>query len=77
MHFFVCFFNIAAVCAYSTNKTICRQRKGNAESIFAAMFGLGKGSGAGMVIFLLGVLGMTVCLVFGGIIRKCKYQEAV
>jgi hypothetical protein len=49
----------------------------SAENVLAAMFGLGKGSGAGMVIFILGLLGLTICLVFGGILRKYKYQESV
>ncbi len=49
----------------------------SAESILAAMFGLGKGSGAGMMIFILGLLGMAICLVFGRILRKYKYQELV
>jgi hypothetical protein len=40
------------------------------ESILAIMFGIGKGSGAGMMIFILGLLGMAICLVFGGILRK-------
>ncbi|HOK44204.1 MAG TPA: MFS transporter, partial [Thermoclostridium caenicola] len=47
------------------------------ESIFTAMFGSGKGSGSGMLIFLLGILGMTVCLIFGVILRKYKYHEVV
>ena len=45
------------------------------ESIPAIMFGTGKGSGAGMMIFILGLLGMTICLVFGGILKKYKYRE--
>jgi DHA3 family macrolide efflux protein-like MFS transporter len=44
------------------------------ESILAIMFGIGKGSGAGMMIFILGLLGMAICLVFGGILRKYKYK---
>lgn len=45
------------------------------ESILAIMFGIGKGSGAGMMIFILGLLGMTICLVFRGILKKYKYKE--
>lgn len=45
------------------------------ESILAIMFGIGEGSGAGMMIFILGLLGMAICLVFGGILRKYKYEE--
>lgn len=47
------------------------------ESIMVTMFGSGKGSGAGMMIFILGVLGMIICLVFWGILKKYKYQESV
>ena len=48
----------------------------SAESMIVAMFGMGKGSGAGMMIFILGLSGMTLCLVFWRILKKCKYQEA-
>ena len=47
------------------------------ESIMAAMFGLGKGSGAGMMIFMLGLSGMVICLVFGRILKKYNYHEPV
>ena len=47
------------------------------KSMAAAMFGSGKGSGAGMLIFILGLLGMMVCLVFGRILRKYKYEEEI
>jgi DHA3 family macrolide efflux protein-like MFS transporter len=46
------------------------------ESIMVTMFGLGKGSGAGMMIFILGLLGMAICLVFGRILRKYNYDES-
>ncbi len=48
----------------------------SAESMIVAMFGMGKGSGAGMMIFILGLSGMTLCLVFWRILKKYKYQEA-
>lgn len=47
------------------------------DSIMVTMFGLGKGSGAGMMIFILGILGMILCLAFGRVLRKYKYQELV
>lgn len=47
------------------------------ESIMASMFGLGKGSGAGMMIFMLGLSGMAICLTFGRILRKYHYDEPV
>jgi len=46
-------------------------------SIMATMFGMGKGSGAGMMIFILGLLGMMICLVFGRILKKYNYHESV
>jgi hypothetical protein len=49
----------------------------SAESIMVTMFGQGKGSGAGMMIFILGLLGMAICLIFGRILRKYKYHESV
>jgi len=42
-------------------------------SIMIAMFGSGKGSGAG----LMGLLGAAICLVFGRILKKYKYHESV
>ncbi len=44
---------------------------------WARMFGTGLGSGAALVMFLLGVLGVAVCLVFGRILRKYDFAEAV
>ena len=48
-----------------------------ADSLAAMLFGQGKGSGAAMMIFLLGLTGMTVCLVFGKVLKKYRYQERV
>lgn len=39
------------------------------------LFGTGKGSGAAMVLFLLGILGIAICLVFGQILKKYHYEE--
>ena len=49
--------------------------RAGADSIAAMLFGQGKGSGAAMMIFLLGLTGMTVCLVFGKALKKYRYQE--
>lgn len=38
-------------------------------------FGSGKGSGAAMMMFILGVMGVMVCLCFGGILRGYTYKE--
>ncbi|MCI8609804.1 MAG: MFS transporter [Firmicutes bacterium] len=39
------------------------------------MFGQEPGSGAAMMIFLLGIAGMTICLVFRKILKKYRYEE--
>lgn len=39
------------------------------------LFGSGKGSGAALVMFLLGILGVSICLVFGHILRKYHYND--
>ena len=41
-----------------------------ADGLLAAFFGVGKGSGAAMMMFILGVMGTAICLVFGRILRK-------
>lgn len=40
------------------------------QHIFVRMFGEGKGSGAGMLIFLLGVAAIFICVAFGLILKK-------
>ena len=39
------------------------------------LFGSGKGSGAAMMMFILGVSGTAICLVFGQILKKYKYED--
>ena len=39
------------------------------------LFGSGKGSGAAMMMFLLGILGVVICLGFGRILRRYRYTE--
>ncbi len=45
--------------------------------ILNRLFGAGKGSGAAMVLFLLGILGVVICLVFGRILKKYRYEETL
>jgi Na+/melibiose symporter-like transporter len=40
------------------------------NSVLSALFGQGKGSGAALMIFLLGILGLAICLLFGKILKK-------
>lgn len=44
-----------------------------ADGALAFLFGSGKGAGAAMMMFILGVLGVVVCLGFGRILKRYKY----
>lgn len=46
-----------------------------ANGLLTALFGSGKGSGAAMMLFILGVAGTGICLGFGRILRKYKYKD--
>lgn len=39
------------------------------------LFGAGKGSGAAMVMFLLGTVGTLICLMFGQVLKKYHYDK--
>lgn len=45
------------------------------DGLPARLFGAGKGAGAALVMFLLGLLSVGVCLVFGRILRRYEYKE--
>jgi len=44
----------------------------SADHIFVRLFGEGMGSGAGMLIFLLGLGGAVICAVFWKILGKYR-----
>lgn len=44
-------------------------------SLMQQLFGSGKGSGAALMMLILGVLGGAFCLVFGKILKEYHYQE--
>ncbi len=46
-----------------------------ADGALAFLFGSGKGAGAAMMMFILGVLGVVVCLGFGRVLRRYRYRE--
>ncbi len=46
-----------------------------ARGMLVRLFGEGKGSGAAMMMFILGVLGVVICLGFGRILRRYSYTE--
>ena len=41
------------------------------------LFGTGKGAGAALLLFLLGLLGVAVCLVFGRLLRKYTFRRSL
>lgn len=43
--------------------------------LLSVLFGTGKGSGAALMMFILGVAGTVMCLGFGRILRKYEYTE--
>lgn len=45
------------------------------NGVFTMLFGSGKGSGAAMVMFILGVAGTVICLGFGRILKKYEYTD--
>lgn len=45
------------------------------EGILCMLFGSAKGSGAAMVMFILGILGVFVCLLFGRQLEKYRYRD--
>lgn len=45
------------------------------SSLLVSLFGEGKGSGAAMLFFIIGVAGVLVCLIFSLMLRKYKWRE--
>lgn len=46
-----------------------------AQGMLVRLFGEGKGSGAALMMFILGVLGVVICLGFGRVLRRYRYTE--
>ena len=44
-------------------------------SILKTLFGIGKGSGAALMMFVLGVSGSLVCIITGKKLKKNQYNE--
>ena len=45
-------------------------------SLPALLFGSGKGSGAALMMFVLGIAGSLFCLIYGRILKRYRYEEA-
>ena len=54
---------------------ICEPYMKNSGYALSFFFGEGKGSGAAMVLFILGIAGTVMCLVFGRIRQKYNYSD--
>ena len=46
------------------------------DAFLVLLFGSGKGSGAALMMFILGIAGVLLCLVFSGSLRKYRYEDA-
>ncbi len=42
--------------------------------ILTMLFGTGKGSGAAVMMFILGIAGTAICLIFGQVLKKYRYD---
>lgn len=47
----------------------------SAKGLLVTLFGSGKGSGAALMMFLLGIVGTAICLGFGHILKRYQYTE--
>ena len=46
------------------------------SSLPSLLFGSGKGSGAALMMFVLGISGSLFCLIYGRILKRYRYEEA-
>ena len=54
---------------------VCEPIMSKAGSTMNFLFGTGKGSGAALMMFILGVLGVLFCLIMGSRLMKHHYTE--
>ena len=45
------------------------------NKVLKLLFGSGKGSGAALMLFLLGIAGVLMCFIFGNKLNKFEYSE--
>lgn len=48
---------------------------GNTSPLWNALFGEGKGSGTAMLFFVIGIVGVMICIVFSALLNKHKWSE--
>lgn len=54
---------------------VCEPLMSSSLSDLSIFFGSGKGSGAALMLFILGVMGTVMCILFGHILKKYRYTE--
>lgn len=54
---------------------VCEPIMKGAGSTLQFIFGSGKGSGAALMLFILGILGIVMCLIFGRKLSKYNYSD--
>jgi hypothetical protein len=48
---------------------------GSSSEWLSFLFGSGKGSGAALMLFILGLIGTGMCLIFGRKLKGYKYSD--
>jgi hypothetical protein len=54
---------------------VCEPLMKNAALPMQFLFGSGKGSGAALLLFILGIAGTVMCLIFGHKLSKYSYSD--
>ena len=54
---------------------VCEPLMRSSSGWMQALFGIGKGSGAALMMFILGVMGTVMCLVFGHKLKQYHYAD--
>ena len=54
---------------------VCEPVMSRSGNVLQFLFGSGKGSGAALMLFILGVFGTVMCLVFGHILKRYNYSD--
>ena len=54
---------------------VCEPFMKNRSGVWTTLFGSGKGSGAALMMFILGAAGVIMCLVFGRKLKQYKYTD--
>ena len=54
---------------------VCEPFMAGKSGVLTVLFGSGKGSGAALMLFILGVAGVMVCLAFANRLSKYHYSE--